>query len=366
MKVAFIARSTLYKISGGSTVQIVETARYLQELGIDVRIYLAHEKIPYDEFDLLHFFDVVRPANILYHIKKTQKPFVITPVVLDYSEYDKQFRKGISGMIFRWFSPDTNEYIKTIFRWLAGKDSLPSKSYLWRGQRKSIQHILRKTAMVLPNSKMEHDRLLELYTVNKPHAVIPNGVNEQLFCQDNSVEKDEKLILCAARIEGLKNQSNLIKALNNTGFKLLIIGHVAPGQQSYYKHCKEIASGNITFIEGIAQEELLHYYKKAKVHVLPSWFETCGLSSMEAAAMGCNIVISNKGYSRDYFGDDAFYCDPRSETSIYQAIKKAAESPLQKDLQEKILKQYTWKQVAAKTFQAYQKLLQQNPSVLHN
>ena len=86
----------------------------------------------------------------------------------------------------------------------------------------------------------------------------------------------------------------------------------------------KLAAKNIHFIDHLPQEELIHYYQKAKVHVLPSWFETCGLSTLEAAAMGCNIVITNKGYASEYFNDHAFYCDPSSPASILDAIYKAS------------------------------------------
>jgi glycosyltransferase involved in cell wall biosynthesis len=107
----------------------------------------------------------------------------------------------------------------------------------------------------------------------------------------------------------------------------------------------------------LSQKELLKFYEKAKVHILPSWFETCGLSSLEAAAMGCNIVVTDKGYTRDYFGDEAFYCDPGDPDSILRAVKKAAQSPLQKKLQAKVFTDYTWTQAAIKTIEAYKKVL---------
>ncbi|MBK7308934.1 MAG: glycosyltransferase [Chitinophagaceae bacterium] len=55
------------------------------------------------------------------------------------------------------------------------------------------------------------------------------------------------------------------------------------------------AAGNIVFAGRLTQTALANYYARARVHVLPSWFETCGLSSLEAAAMGCNIVITARG-----------------------------------------------------------------------
>jgi len=352
MKIAFITRSTLFKEHGGDTIQVLETAEHLRELGIQVSIYLSHEKINYENFDLLHFFNLTRPANILGHIKKANKPFVISPILVDYSEYDKKFRKGFTGWILRLFS--STEYIKTVSRWLLGKDSLPAKIYLWKGQKKSIQYILEKTRMILPNSFAECKAVENLYQIKKPFTIVPNGINQELFNNDYAGLKDETLVVCAARIEGIKNQLNLIKALNNTHFKLLLIGEAGANQKTYYNECRKIAAPNIVFTGRLSQKELSHYYSKAKVHVLPSWFETCGLSSLEAAAMGCSIVITDKGYTREYFEDAAFYCDPQSPSSIYHAVLLASTALPSKKLKERIQKEFTWAQAAKKTLEAYQ------------
>lgn len=355
MKIAFITRATLYKEHGGDTVQVLETAEHLRELGIQVSIFLSHEKINYEDFDLLHFFNLTRPANILYHIKKTSKPFVISPILVDYSEYDKKFRKGFSGWVLGLFS--SAEYIKTVSRWLLLKDRLPAKSYLWKGQKKAVQYILEKAAMIVPNSMAEYQALKELYTLKKPYAVVPNGINEKIFNANDTHSKEETLVICAARIEGIKNQLNLIKAVNNTHFKLLLIGKAGGNQHSYYRECKKTAAQNIVFTGRLSQKELSSYYLRAKVHVLPSWFETCGLSSLEAAAMGCNIVITGKGYTREYFGDNAFYCDPESPESIYNSILSASKSKASLQLKERIMKEFTWTEAAKKTLEAYQTIL---------
>lgn len=355
MKIAFITRSTLYKVHGGDTIQILETAEELRNLGIKVSIFLSHEKINYEDFDLLHFFNLIRPANILYHIKKTNKPFVISPILVDYTEYDRNHRKGFSGSLFKLFS--STEYIKTVCRWILMKDRLPSKSYLWKGQKKSIRYILEKAEMILPNSFAEYHELERLHSIKKPFTIVPNGINEKTFSNNGVIQKDELLVICAARIEGIKNQINLIKALNDTQFKLLLIGSSSDNQKHYYNECKKIASKNIVFTGRLTQKELSSYYKKAKVHVLPSWFETCGLSSLEAAAMGCNIVVTDKGFTRDYFGDAAFYCNPESPESIYKAVVSAANADASYKLREKILREFTWSIAATKTLQAYQEIL---------
>src|ERR1700760_1192550 len=125
MKVAFITRSTLFAVPGGDTVQVVQTARHLEALGISTEIKLSKDEINYGEYDLLHFFNLTRPADILFHSKKANKPFVVSTILCNYSEYDKYHRKGI-GTLFGFLPADSIEYLKTIARWLKGRDHLSS------------------------------------------------------------------------------------------------------------------------------------------------------------------------------------------------------------------------------------------------
>jgi len=354
MKVALITRSTLYTVRGGDTVQTLQTARHLTAMGINADVRLANEQIDYADYDLLHFFNLIRPADILYHSRKAHKPYVVSTIFCDYTEYDKHQRKGAIGKLLSFFSADGIEYIKTMARCIIGGDKLASISYAWKGQRNSIKEILKRASVILPNSESEYRRLIEHYPGNIRYMVVPNGTDQQMFSNLSHPQKDENMIICAARVEGIKNQLMLIRALNNTRFKLFIIGNHAPNQVEYYRQCRRIAAGNVTFIDHLPQSELVEYYNRAKVHILPSWFETTGLSSIEAALMGCNIVVSDRGDVREYFSDDAFYCDPTSPQSILAAVEQAAAAPVNNGLQERILQKYTWQQAAQQTFKAYQ------------
>jgi glycosyltransferase involved in cell wall biosynthesis len=353
MKVAFITRSTIYTSPGGDTVQALQTARQLATVGVDADVLLSNESIPYDKYDLLHFFNITRPADILYHSKKTSKPFVVSTILCSYAEYDKQHRKGV-GALFTYLPADSIEYLKTMARWLRGADHLASIDYAWKGQRKSINEILRRAKMILPNSESEYRRIQQTYPCKASYMVVPNGTDPEVFQFDDKIKKNDRVVLCVARIEGIKNQLNLIRALNNSRFHLILIGSAAPNQRNYYNQCRDIAAPNISFIGQLPQDELVSYYQRAKVHILPSWFETTGLSSIEGAVMGCNIVITDKGDTREYFEDDAFYCDPSNPKSILAAVEKASSAPCSGNLRQKILKKYTWKQAALKTLKAYQ------------
>jgi glycosyltransferase involved in cell wall biosynthesis len=356
MKLAFVVRSTLYDNRGGDTVQILQSARHLQALGVEVDILKADEAIRYNDYDLFHFFNITRPADILSHTKKITCPFVISPILIDYTGYDKKGRKGLAGLIFKYSPAHRIEYFKTIGRLIKRADKLCSIGYLWKGQKRSMEEIMSRSTMMLPASKSESEQLKKLFPVAARHKKVALGIDHKLFNDEGDSEKDPDLVLCVARFEGLKNQENLILALNNTRYKLILIGQPASNQAGYYSLCRKIAAPNISFRDFLPQEELVDYYRRARVHVLPSFFENCGLSTLEAAAMGCNVVVSGRGYIQEYLGEGAFYCDPASPASIFEAIEAAANSPVQKALREKV-SSYTWERTAKQTLSAYYEAL---------
>lgn len=356
MRVAFITRLNLYTIGGGDTVQIEQTARQLTALGVKVDILRSVDVIPYEKYDVLHFFGIPRPGDMVHHSKLAKMPFVVSTIHCTYGDYYKYNRKGV-GIIFAALSSDSMEYFKTIARWVVGKDHRPSVHYLLNGQRKSIIEVLETADFILPNSHSESDRLKQSYTSNVKSLIVTNGINPEKFPFDPSIQKDSDLVICVGRMENRKNQLNLIKALNNTKYKLVLIGGPSANQLKYYDQCRAAAASNVTFLSKIPHDELVSYYQRAKVHVLASWFETTGLSSLEAAVMRCNLVITDKGDTKEYFGDHAFYCEPESPDSIRAAVERASDAASDEILFEKILTSHTWRKAAEQTLAAYELLV---------
>jgi glycosyltransferase involved in cell wall biosynthesis len=357
MRVALITRSTLFTARGGDTIQLLETNSHLNTLGIQAEIILADKKPDYNKYDLLHFFNITRPADIIRHIEISSLPYVVSPIWIDYTEYDKFHRKDRAAPFFKFLPGNNTEYLKTIGRGLAGKDVFPGISYLRKGQHGSIATILKNCAALLTCSEEEYQVIKKKFGPVQLQKNIPLGIDPFRFKTNETISKENDLVICVARVEGIKNQFNLIKALNNSVYRLILIGAAAPNQLNYYRACKKIAADNISFIDHLPQEELLQYYQKAKVHVLPGWYENCGLASLEAAAMQCNIVSTRNGFASSYFGEDALYCDPGSLSSIYATIDTAAKKETTSLLAEKIRYTYTWQKTAEKTAEAYKSIL---------
>src|SRR5690606_8764638 len=119
----------------------------------------------------------------------------------------------------------------------------------------------------------------------------------------------------------------------------------------YYNECRKIAADNIEFTGFIPLQGLIENYRKAKVHILPSFSETCGLSSLEAAYHQCSLVISKGGDTQEYFMEEACYCDPNDIESILQAVKKAASLASSKKLYNRIVNELSWEKAAQQSLE---------------
>lgn len=358
-----IARPNIYSSPGGDTTQILMTAKYLKEMGVKVDVTVPANVSNVGVYDIIHFFNIIRPDDILPFTNNLNIPYCISSIFVDYSEYEKKNRAGIAGIIFKNLSSGHIEYLKAVARWILNGEKVKSSYYITRGHKAAIQKAARNAAILLPNSNNEAKRFNEYSGLSVPYKKVVNAIDDSTFKEDVTPNENFRdHVLCVGRIEGRKNQYNLIKALAGTEFQLTIIGKPSPNHISYFESCKSLASGfnNIHFIEHIDHKELVSIYQAAKIHVLPSWFETTGLSSLEAGVMNCNLVITDKGDTREYFQDMAFYCQPDDVQSIKIAVEKAFYQPVNPNLKSFILRNYTWKDAASQTFEAYQEVLKKH------
>mgnify|MGYP003692592429 CR=1 FL=1 len=353
-----ISRDTLFSGPGGDTVQMQQTSTHLEDKGVEIDILLTSDKIEYDKYDLLHFFNIIRVSAILPHLNRTNKPFVLSPIFVDYSEYDQLLRNDIIGKLTRIFGRDGSEYFKTLARRVKNGESINSFSYVLKGQRKSMEKVLNKAKVILPNSNSEYQRLTKAYNFKTDFIIVPNGVD--LPTSELSNKEIKKGVLCVGRIESYKNQLNIIKALKGTGINLTIVGKAAPNHIEYYESCKTEAGTNVRFIDHIPHHELVKLYQSHKVHVSASWFETTGLCNLEAALEDCVLVITKKGDTKDYFKNDVLYCDPNDIESIRNQIEIALKSEPSENLKKRIKEEYTWEKAATETLNGYHKALNIN------
>lgn len=376
IKIAYLCRKSIFSDPGGDTVQLKQT---LKELELNNKFYGEVFTSPnallckLNDFNGVHIFgilDICEFIQILQPIKRSGKKIFISTIYVDYYQFERNSRVGAAKILSSLLDKYQIEYAKNAVKFLLRKRSASLKYFLY-GHRRSIRMALSMADAVLPNSTSELRRVeVDFVKPNKAFVVV-NGVDHGIFKfrTPESIKKsidflDGKFpenkflnaVLCVGRIEGRKSQLDLIRALKDTSYNLYIIGKPASNQAEYYKNCVESAGVNTKFLDFVPHEVLVHIFTVARVHVLPSWFETTGLVSLEAAACGCNLVVSSLGDTQDYFKNYANYCTPDNVISILEAVDKAYKAD-PTEFSAYVASNYTWKLAAEQTFNCYLSVL---------
>ncbi|MFY7743630.1 MAG: glycosyltransferase family 4 protein [Flavobacterium sp.] len=363
MKVLFQTRTNLFDAPGGDMVQMLKTKEFLEKKGVLVDISLELEP-NLDNYDLVHLFNLMEPQDIyiqMLNAKKQQKKIVLSTIYGLYTEFERNARGGLFQKIANHLSPYQIAFIKNLVKHY--KDKRMHKgvyNMIFKGYYGLMKEIVDNTNVFLPNSHSEMKRVVTDFKLKNPKYVsVPNAIDKSIFFKNDSIlennpfAKYKDCVLCVARIEGRKSTLNLVKALNNTNYQLVLVGNESKNQKKYVAQVRKEAGDNVVFLGAIPHEELRQLYGVSRVHALISWMETPGLSSIEAAAMGKNIVVTHKGDTYDYFKDYAFYCEPDDVESIKKAIESAFQAPVNPNLSKRMLENYNWEQTAIETLKAY-------------
>jgi len=361
MKVLFQTRANVYTAPGGDLVQMLKTKEFLEKRGVAVDISLEFEP-DLSGYDLVHLFNLMDPQDIYrqyQNARRQGKKVVLSTIYGLYTEFERKARPGLFGKLARILSPFQIGFLKVVIRHAAERRIHKGiRIMLLKGYRGMMREIAQGTSVFLPNSVSEMKRVASDLGLKSYRFVdVPNAIDRSVFVAeapaDPAYEKFEGCILSAGRIEGRKSTLNLVRAVKNSPYLLVLAGKESANQAQYVQQVHEEAGENVVFMGAIPHEQLRELYKRAKVHALVSWMETPGLSSLEAAAMGCNIVVTPKGDTWDYFGSDAFYCEPDDVDSIRKALDEAYNAPVNPALKERVLRDYIWEKTAEATHNGY-------------
>lgn len=352
LRVLIVNRPDTYLKLGGDVVQMENTAAHLEKLGVEPTICVSSpSEIDLQKYDIVHLFNLSKYAyQWVIHASGMGKPIIMSPIFWINENYP----------IIPFLTSGLDKWKMREFSHLIGRKWFRSYSKKILLRRK----ILKLVHWIVPNSQNEFYKIETTFKLNFSNrsTIVPLAVDNRIFGAKNTSNSksyscdEKKTILQVAKVSPTKNQLSVLKALKNTDIPLVFIGETE--NMAYTRECISLGKkrGNTRFIGQVSQKELFRYYDAAKIHILCSWRETCGLSNLEAATFGCNIVSTSES-PREYFGNDAWYCEPWNIKQIRRSILEAYYAPLKKGLAQKISSQFTWENTARKTLNAYNHLL---------
>ncbi|MFB3170429.1 glycosyltransferase family 4 protein [Neobacillus sp. 179-C4.2 HS] len=373
IKVLFATRNDALTHRGGDTVQMLKTKEFLEK-NFPVKIEIALNEtdfLEHQDADLVHIFNIQTIDETLRYVElceRYNKKFTFSTIYWDLSHY---IYNTFLINTFNYMNINKSSYnyknlvmnLKKFAGLILNKgDQYGSKSYVEKRRK-----VLEKADLLLPNSNEELEileREFGLEGLMEKTIVVPNAVDLKASTDTKLsldwLNKLENIVLEVGRIEPTKNQASVVKALeNHPEIPIVFVGRVH--NEKYAEYVKKLANkrGNVHFINQIDHEEIFALYRKAAVHVLPSFRESPGLSSLEALFSGCNIVASSVEYCPvHYYKFDQYgeICNPYDAESVEKAILTALKKDRVK-LPESYFEDYSYQRAAELTYKAYEKLL---------
>jgi len=359
MKILMLNRPDAYTKIGGDTIQMIETKKELEKFGVNIDIALGPQEIDvYRNYDIIHLFNI-QTVDFSYKealkIKAINKILVLSPIWWSFQE--EYFKHNFTYVSVK------AKLVGTVFGKRLSSYAYKLKLYL---SNKKASKIIQMADYIMPNSFLEFYNLLTTFgdfDLDKV-KVVYNGVSKE-FLTDKSFElpdelrqrgfKSKEFALQVSRIEPHKNTLTTIKCCKKLNIPLVLIGNI--GDSSYFKEVSREFNENVLYLGYKNYLELLPYYYNARIHILPSYRETPGLSNLEAGSLGCGIVTTIVGTAVEYFKDFAYYCIPWDENSVERAILKCWDNPNGEALKNIIRSEYTWENAAFQTLNVYKKMI---------
>lgn len=349
MNVALISRSTLYKQPGGDTVQVERTADGLRALGHDVHIVLAGQPLP-QEVELIHGFNLGRPADLLPYFKSFKGKKVLSTIFVDYSLADKER----APLAYALLGGHGMEWLKSILRGFNGSDRMPSISYLFAGQRRSMRRLLTLSDRVITSSMSEYERIaawniLGGKGLRDKHQLIPLGIDDD-FLQSTNQQEGRAGLLMVGRLEYLKNQKTIIEWASERNWPLTVVGDANVNQQDYYKACVSVAGPTITFLPYTNTDAIIRLMDEHLCLVIPSLFETYSLVGWEGAARGMAVVANKAADMSETLEPVAELVPIENKEAFIEAIEIGLKGHKKSQVP---LTNFTWDVIVSRIVSAY-------------
>tara|TARA_Y100001968_G_scaffold148541_1_gene135854 strand:- start:908 stop:2032 length:1125 start_codon:yes stop_codon:yes gene_type:complete len=361
---------------GGDSVQIQETTKRLYQRGHQIAI-TNNDSPDTSGFDLVHIFNCREVNSFSKQLESCSQrniPVVVSPIWVSIPRAFWGSRSSFSAL--QDALENNNEQHPSLSK-LKDRELVLNESgelHYSHGygneQRFSIPRLRNQIKLVdglLPNSFLEMKSIREDLLWKGNNFNIANyGVNPQIFLDaDPEIFRKEtginqQFIMQAGRIEPAKNQAMLCWALRKTNINIVLIGS-SENWPAYGDLCKQISGEKLTIIDHLPQKSLASAYAASSAHILPSWCETCGLVSLEAALNNTPVIGSTFGHELEYLQSDALYVDPADPKSIHDAVIQALEEGKHhhrvSSLKKRVLSKFNWENTTESTIHLYEQIL---------
>lgn len=299
MKIAYLMPigTSITGKADGVRMQALIWRDALVKRGHQVDLIEAWGEYDWASYDALHFFGQGTWLFMIEELSKKNPKIVVSPII------------------------DSNTPLwkyKLASYWGCHRLRIESQNYVMR-------RISKFSSRFLARSNYEKEYIKSCTYLDDANIdIVP--LSYRLDSKGEKYEKEKFCFHISQFTSDRKNVMRLMQAAVKFNFKLVVAG--SRGSKEAFAPFKEMADkhDNITILGYLTDEELENYYNRAKVFALPSLFEGVGLVALEAAMHHCDIVLTNLGGPKEYYGGFAHLVNPYSIDDIGKAIIEALDA----------------------------------------
>lgn len=234
-------------------------------------------------------------------------------------------------------------------------------------ERKQI--LLNKATRIIAVSHNTKKDILKVYPHIDPDIikVIHHGSSIKIH-PNVDVDLPANYILYVGARDDYKNFEFLLKSANlilkNDPSLVLIAAGGGKFNEEEIAFIKSLGLQKKVLQKSFEEEELGHFYQRAKCFVFPSLYEGFGIPVLESMACGCPIILSKHGSFPEVAGDAGIYFDTESEEDLREKLQmvlsdeKVRNLYAEKGLQQ--VKKYNWEDAAEQCLQLYKEAVDSN------
>jgi len=360
-----------YPIIGGTETFVETISLKLNELGVhtDIMTFNIDKKTMFwrGKIDNVNGLKVIKISTISFKpLEFFQMNHLPLPFTNKFKEYDViHFHNDVdlSFPVFSYFSRKPKIFHCHCL------DTTYYDCYNWNF---IARHLFINTADIyIVLSNFLRKMLIKLGIPESKITVIPNGIDIKKFRLEN-VKREENTLLFVGRITQKKGLLVLLDSLKylKTKVKLVIVGSISHDYQYSYDVldlAKKINDENfhtINYLGVLKLEELIKWYQKASILVLPSISESFPMVVLEALACGTPIIASDVGAVAEVVknNENGMLVSPNNSVELAKSIQYLLNNAdvrrrFSENGRRTIEKQFSIDVVARKLHKVYCKLL---------
>lgn len=344
--------------AGGLNVYVTNTARVLYDLGHQVTIFTADpawdgpDSVIQDQFEVRHLrVSATGKDDLPHHMTELATQLAR---ITDYRDADWVWAHYWISAQTALMSNDSSASRKPVvvsFHTIGAVKNRDTGTRLEPAQRLEAEaRIARDAHLLVANTPLEARAMRELLDPNARVVVAQPGVNHQIFTPDETCETGEPgdarlpnapaiphTLVCVGRMQYIKGTDIMMRALaelRQTGMNVRVEflggGSGGPDTQDFERLATELGvSDRVDITPPVPPHELVTWYRRADLVIVPSRSESFGFVAAEAAASGACVVASRVGGLPSVVvdGETGVLFEPGDHVGLARAITELLNDP---------------------------------------